>query len=71
LLTSANFALWLTVERITNSSDFATFVFLARFLSGLGSGLIDSACLISRTNQISDETEEDQSEMAKTIFRDH
>ena len=71
MLTSANFALWITVDRIINSSDFATLVFLSRFLSGLGSGLIDSACLISQTNQISDETEQDQSEMAKTIFRKH
>jgi Na+/melibiose symporter-like transporter len=49
ILTLANLALWLSVLQIDNSSDFATLVFVSRFISGIGSGMIDSACLISRT----------------------
>ena len=49
MLTSANFALWCAVLKLDNSSDFATLVFLSRFGSGIGSGIIDAACMISRT----------------------
>lgn len=48
ILVLANFALWLCVIYIENSSDFAAIVFLSRFIGGVGSGLIDTSCLISR-----------------------
>lgn len=51
ILIASNFALWLFVLIIVNSSDFATCVFCTRLASGIGSGLINSACLISRANQ--------------------
>lgn len=48
ILILANFGLWMSVLFIENSSDFATISFLMRFLSGIGCGLIDSSCLISK-----------------------
>lgn len=51
ILIASNFALWLFVLIIVNSSDFATCVFCTRLASGIGSGLINSACLISRASK--------------------
>ncbi len=50
ILVAANFMLYISVLLIVNSSDFSTAVFLTRFVSGIGCGLIDSSCLISRTH---------------------
>lgn len=51
IMIASNFALWLFVLIIVNSSDFATCVFCTRLGSGIGSGLINSACLISRASK--------------------
>lgn len=45
---ASNFSLWVFVMILQNSSVFATSVFFARLVSGVGCGLINSACLISR-----------------------
>jgi hypothetical protein len=58
ILIASNFALWVFVLIIVNSSDFATCVFCTRLASGIGSGLINSACLISRANKRSFEEHE-------------
>lgn len=50
ILVSANVLLFVAAYLINNSSDFATAVFLARLTSGIGSGLIESSCIISRTH---------------------
>jgi len=50
ILVSANILLFIAAYLINNSSDFATAIFLARLTSGIGSGLIESSCIISRTH---------------------
>lgn len=50
ILVISNFALWLVVAYIENSSVFATAVFAVRLFGGMGSGLIDASCLISRNH---------------------
>lgn len=57
---ASNFALWLFVLIIVNSSDFATCVFCTRLGSGVGSGLINSACLISRASKKSMDLSENE-----------
>ncbi len=48
ILICANFGLWIIVLLTENSSDFATCIFLTRLISGIGCGLIEASCLISR-----------------------
>lgn len=76
-LVTANFMLYTSVLLIVNASDFATAVFIARFVSGVGCGLIDSSCLISRTHYKTgfktpvNEEEQDQTKVASKFFSKH
>ena len=56
ILIVSNFGLWICIVIIKNSSDFATCVFVTRLIGGIGSGLIDASCLISRSQYRSQES---------------
>ena len=74
ILICSNFGLWIIVLLTENSSDFATCVFLTRLVSGIGCGLIEASCLISRIQHREDPDNNDainKLEIANNFFKRH
>ena len=71
ILVLANFGLWLCVIYVENSSDFAFIVFVSRFVGGVGSGLIDTSCLISRNYESDSSGIQAKEQSTSTYFMEH
>jgi MFS family permease len=67
LLTVSSFALWHSTKDFSRASDFAAANFLSRLFGGIGCGLLNTACLISRGAR----SEETDAETVQKYFRQH
>lgn len=67
LLTATSYILWHSTRDFSRASDFVAAIFLCRLFGGIGCGLLNTACLISRGTR-SDET---NAETVQKHFRSH
>jgi hypothetical protein len=67
LLTVSSFALWHCTTDFSRASDFASAIFMSRLFGGIGCGLLNTACLISRGAR----SEENDAATVQKYFRQH